>query len=411
MNCDEVNSAKKMTGWIICLLYFIIGVSQYFGTSYVSLFIKTFPFIDVSAVGIIMAIQYIIGVAGQLLWGNLADQSKTKNRILFVVLAGIFVTTWFLILPNHQSSSSILLSVIMLNLFLLIPLSLLDTIVVENRKMLGLQFGKMRGFSSVGSAMAAFILFLIAVLASVKIQPKTGLVIMAFSALAALVPLCLVPKTNGHAYGKKGKRMQEIRILLENRRFLLLLLFGLFNSSCTGAYVSYYAIYFTSAEGLGAGLEVLNLYAALCIAGESILIIVSGKLFSKRDIYWIFTWVSVMGAFRSLSAFLAPNPYILMVGGIFQGLMFGPLWGRVAPFIGSLVHDEVYATAQSIWSIVIQGVGPALGAMIGGAASRFVGLRGVFCVIFCLHLLNTFIFLIPFRRQRAMDRVEGVQSI
>lgn len=168
----------------------------------------------------------------------------------------------------------------------------------------------------------------------------------------------LVPKTAGHAYGQRSQRAKQVVELMKNRRFLLLLAFGLCNFACTGAYVSYSAIYFTSTLGLGGKLELLNLYAALCLAGESILIAVSGRLFQKKDIYWIFTWVSVMGAFRSLAAFLAPNPYILLAGGIFQGLMFGPLWGRTAPFIGSLVRDEVRATAQGCLVHRDSGYGP-----------------------------------------------------
>lgn len=111
-----------------------------------------------------------------------------------------------------------------------------------------------------------------------------------------------------------------------------------------------------------------------------------------------------MGAFRSLAAFLAPNPYILLAGGIFQGLMFGPLWGRTAPFIGGLVRDEVRATAQAVWSIVIQGIGPALGALIGGAVTRIVGLHGVFGIVVCMHLVTALAFLLPFRQQRQRER-------
>lgn len=395
---------QRTAGPVFCLLYFIIGVSQYFGTTYVSLFLNSFDFIDGLAVGIIMAIHYLTGAVGQFLWGDLADCSRTKNRILSLVLAGIFASTWLLILPQHRSAGTLLLGVVCVNLFLLVPLSIFDTIVVENAASSKLPFGAMRSFSSAGSAFAAFALFLIGTLAAIRIQAKTGLAIMAFSALAALLPMRLVPKTAGHAYGQRSQRAKQVVELMKNRRFLLLLAFGLCNFACTGAYVSYFAIYFTSTLGLGGKLELLNLYAALCIAGESILIAVSGRLFQKKDIYWIFTWVSVMGAFRSLAAFLAPNPYILLAGGIFQGLMFGPLWGRTAPFIGSLVRDEVRATAQAVWSIVIQGIGPALGALIGGGVTRIVGLHGVFGIVVCMHLVTALAFLLPFRQQRQRER-------
>lgn len=410
MKIGQAHLPCRKTAIVICALYFILGITQYFGTSYVSLYISGFDFIDGLAVGLIMALNYIVAAGGQLIWGNLADQARTKNKILVIVLAGIFLTTWPVVLPDHQSIATLLSSVVVLNLFLLVPLTIFDTMVVENSEKCGLRFGTMRGFASAGSAAVAFALFAVGTLAAVKLKARTGLVIMAFAALLILLPLRLAPETKGHDHGQKGKRMAEIRILMKNRRFLLLLIFGLFNFTCTGAYVAYFSIFYTSAEGLGASLEILNLYGALCIAGEAILVIVSGKIFQNKDIYWIFTWASVMGAFRSLSAFLAPNPYFLMAGGIFQGLMFGPLWGRVAPFIGSIVRDEVRATAQAIWSIVIQGLGPACGALIGGFATRIVGLRGVFLVITCLHLLVAAAFLFPFRVQHIRDREEGFIS-
>lgn len=410
MYADDKKSAAKKSAVAICILYLIVGASQHIGTSYISLFIKSFPFIGSAALGYIMAGQYIMGAAGQFLWGNLADKSKTKNRILVIVLLGVFAMTWVLILPEHKSGFSLVACVIVLNLFLLVPLSLIDTIVVENKKNTHSRFGNLRGFASAGSALGSLALFAAAKLTNVTIDVKFGLGVMAFAALAAIIPLSVVPKTAGHAYGKKSTRIQEIKILMKNRRFLLLLLFGLCNFSCTGAYVTYYATYFTTAEGLGGGLDLLNLYSTLCIGGEAVMVILSSKLFAKKDIYWIFTWVCVMGACRAISPFIAPNAYFLLFCSIFQGLMFGPLWGRVAPFIGTLVHDEVKATAQAIWAIVYQGLGPALGAVLSGIATKFVGMRGVFCVVACAHLLNAVIFFIPFRRQRLLDVKEHVVS-
>ena len=407
MHSDDIKPSFGNTGAIFCVLYFLIGAAQYFGTAYVSLFVHSFDFVNEMTVGIIMAVNYIFAAAGQFFWGNLADQSRTKNRILFIVLAGTFATTWLLILPAHQSVGTLLPCVMILNLFMLVPLTIFDAIVVENSGVSRLPFGSMRSFSSTGSAAASFLLFLIGSFTSFLVQPRTGLAVMAFAALAALIPLRAVPKTYGHAYGHTVRRSQQLRVLMKNRRFILLLLFGLFNFTCTGCYVSFYAIFFTSEQGLSGTLDLLNLYGALCIAGEAVLVVVCGKLFRKKDIYWIFIWVSVMGACRSLAAFLAPNPYIVMLGGVFQGLTFGPLWGRVAPHIGSIVEDEVRATGQAVWSIGMQGIGPALGALIGGFATGLAGLRGVFGVIACMHLLTALLFLAPFHAQRCQDRNEG----
>lgn len=403
MKTDPAKPPIKKTGIILCVLFFIIGAAQYFGTSYVSLFVNTFAFVDEMIVGVIMAINYIVAAAGQFFWGNLADKSKTKNRILFIVLLGTFATVWLLILPDHQSVATLLPSVIVLNLFMLVPLTIYDAIVVENCESTGLQFGTMRSFSSTGSAAASFLLFIVGTFTAVTVRPRSGMIVMSIAALIALIPLRWVPKTKGHAYGHVVKRKEQLRVLMKNKRFILLLLFGLCNFTCTGCYVSYYSIYFTSPNGLGGTLDLLNLYAALCIAGEAALVVICGKLFRKKDIYWIFTWVSVMAACRALAAFFAPNPYIVMLGGIFQGLTFGPLWGRVAPHIGSIVEDEVRATGQAVWSIVMQGLGPATGALIGGLVTKMVGLRGVFGVIGCMHLLTALIFLVPFRRQHNAD--------
>lgn len=406
MHSDDIKPSSGKTGAVFCVLYFLIGAAQYFGTSYMSLFVHSFDFVNEMTVGVIMAVNYIFAAVGQFFWGNLADQSRTKNRVLCIVLAGTFATTWLLILPAHRSVTTLLPCVMLLNLFMLVPLTIYDAIVVENSGACRLPFGSMRSFSSAGSAAASFLLFVIGTFSSVTVRPQTGLAVMAFAALAALLPLHSVPKTYGHAYGQTIRRAQQLRVLMKNRRFLLLLMFGLFNFTCTGCYVSYYSIFFTSEQGLNGTLDLLNLYGALCIAGEAVLVVICGKLFRKKDIYWVFIWVSVMGACRSLAAFLAPNPYIVMLGGVFQGLTFGPLWGRVAPHIGSIVEDEVRATGQAVWSIVMQGIGPALGALIGGTAAGIAGLRGVFGIIACMHLLTALLFLAPFHVQRCQDQSE-----
>lgn len=405
--CSEMEKpSKRKTGAIFCVLFFLIGAAQYFGTSYVPLFIHTFEFVDEMTVGVILAVNYVVAAAGQFFWGNLADQSRTKNQVLRIVLMGTFAATWLLILPVHRSLSTLLPCVIILNLFMLVPLTIFDTIVVENNSLCRLPFGTMRSFSSAGSALASFSLFAIGVFTSVTVRPQTGLAVMAVSALLALFPLRKVPKTYGHAYGHGIHRAEQLRVLMKNRRFCLLLFFGLFNFTCTGCYVSYFSIFFTSADGLGGTLDQLNLYGFLCIAMEAALVVICSRIFRKKNIYWVFTWVSVMGACRALVPFLAPNPYFVMLGGIFQGLTFGPLWGRVAPHIGSIVEDEVRATGQAVWSIVMQGIGPAVGSLLGGAAASALGLRGVFGIVACMHLLTALLFQLPFGIQRRADRKE-----
>jgi PPP family 3-phenylpropionic acid transporter len=408
---DSIELSDRKTSAVFCALYFLIGIAQFFGKTYMSLFVIAFAFVDEMTLGIIMAINYIIAAFGQFFWGNLADRSKTKNKILFLVLAGTFVATWLLVIPTHQSIATLLPCVMLLNLFVSVPMTIYDAIVVENSSACRLSFGSMRSFSSTGSAVASFLLFVIGSYTAFTVRPSTGMIVMSFAALISLILLRLIPETYGHAYDHSVSRSQQLRVLMGSRKFLYLLMFGFFNFICTGCYVSYYSIFFTSEQGLGGTLDLLNLYGALCIAGEAVLMVICGKLFRKKDMYWIFVWVSVMGACRSLVAFSAPNSYLVMLGGIFQGLTFGPLWGRVAPYIGSIVEDEVLATGQAVWSIVLQGIGPALGALIGGVVAGIVGLRGVFGVIACMHLLTALLFLVLFRAQHRQGQDEHREKL
>ncbi|MDR3121400.1 MAG: MFS transporter, partial [Clostridiales bacterium] len=231
-----------------------------------------------------------------------------------------------------------------------------------------------------------------------------------------LIPLRFIPITRGHAHrgggGAGGKTVGRgggvnLTMIVKNRRLMLLLGFGLFHFMFVSCQNTYFSVYYATERGMNAGIGMYGLFFALSISGEALVMILGHKLFSRLNVYTVFSVIPLAGSLRALIVYLAPNPYIMMVSAVFHGLMFGLLWMHAAPYIGRIVPNEMRATGQASWSVMVSGLGPVIGSTLGGLLTNFIDIRGVFLFVSCALSLVFIVFSFLFRRQRAIDRAEG----
>ncbi|MDR2514821.1 MAG: MFS transporter [Christensenellaceae bacterium] len=384
-------------------LYFIVWGSQFLGNSFLPIYISSLPFATSATIGLATALGALITALMQPIWGIIADHARTKNFILMVALLGVAATVWLFILPRHNSLTTLLLSIAALYLFLLAPQALTDTIVVENMPRVRLRFGAIKCFSSGGAAGMAIVVSFIQ-----DIDTNTAFMLMSAVALLALLPLFFMPPTKGHAHGGGAAKKIGLREVLQNKRLLLLLAFGVCHFSSVSCLNTFLGVYFATSAGLNAGIGMFSLLSAISITLEAALMLVGSKFINRLNVYTVFLLAPLAGVGRSLIIFLAPNAFVMMTSAIFHALMFGPLWVRMAPYIRSIVPGEMRATGQGLWSIMSAGIGPIFGSLLGGLLSGALGgLRNVFLVTSCLLALVAVVFFFLFRRQRATDEAEG----
>jgi PPP family 3-phenylpropionic acid transporter len=404
----QENNNKKMAV-VMSWVYFIIWGTQFIGQQYMSIYLRELPFTNDVTVGLTMSLAYLVTTIAQLTWGAVADHAQTKNRILTVTVLGVGFSLWLVILPQHTSFATLLPSVVLIFSFLIIPGMLVDTIVVENIGKTGVPFGAVKCFSSGGAGFVALLMFLLSLI--MQIKPTTTFIIAVFNAFAALIPLRYMPITKGHARGiKKTDNKTSVKAILKNRRLVLVLCFVFFHFVAVQGANVFLGIYYATEEGLNAGIGMYGLFFAICIALETCLMRFGTGFFSRMNIYHVFSLVSLAGCARSLVIYFSPNVYVIQLCAICHALLFAPLWSRLAPYVNSIVTQETRATGQAAWSIMAFGLGPMVGAAVGGFAANRLGIKNLFLSTAGLLLLIVAVFYFLFKRQDALDKTNEEAS-
>ncbi|MDD3867767.1 MAG: MFS transporter [Eubacteriales bacterium] len=402
MQLEHRKIARSMT-----LSYFVLWGAQFIGFAYLPIYLNELGYAN-NLVGLVVAFAYITSMVSQPIWGSIADRAKTKNKVLLIALVCVAVSAWLLIIPRHTSLFTLLPSIAVLYAVMLVPGILVDTIVVENIQKTNLRFGSVKCFSSGGAAFMAFLTYLISLFMVMK--ASSAFMLLSGAAALSIIPIAFLPKTHGHAHTSSGPRV-GMGTLLKNKRMMLLLAFALFHFTSVQCANTFLSVYYSTEQGLNAGVGAYGLFFAICIALETIVMMTFTRAINKLNIYHVFVLAGLAGGIRSLIVFVAPNIYVMMFCAIFHALMFGPLWVRLAPYIRSIVPAQMRATGMAAWSLVVFGLAPVLGSLLGGALSGLVGIRNLFLVTAILLFVTTMIFAVLFQRQRAVDLLEGFATV
>ena len=425
-------------------MYGLNGGSQFIAAGVLAIFLGSHAFVNNTHVGLIVAFASLVTAAAQPLWGVVADHASTKNKILMIVHIGIACAAWLFILPRHAGFLTLIPAVFVIYSLVYIPMSLTDTIVVENLHSVRLRYGVIRAFGSGGAAIAAFALFVFD--SFVDMRPQYTFIILFCTTLLALIPLRFIPRTVGHAHKEKERvaHKEKERVaykekerapaipaatatpeiapaarrtgfnfsaIIQNKRLMLLLAYGFFTFVCIGCQNTYFSVYFATDRGLNAGVGMYGLLFTVCIAAEAAVMSLGYKVYTRLNIYTVFTMIQLAACIRSMIMYLAPNAAAMFIMAIFHGHVFGMLFLRVAPYIGSIVKDEMRATGQACWSVMFMGLGPVIGSALGGLITLRFDLPHVFLFSAIALFVTAFVFFILFRRQKAVDRKEGFIAV
>jgi MFS family permease len=264
-------------------------------------------------------------------------------------------------------------------------------------------------------------------------------------AALSLIPAQLLPPTKGHAYGRKKEKAEKtekagaagaagkagkadkvgtpakagapdnagtasnedtsVKALFQNPRLVLLLCFLLLMFIFTSATNLFMGVYYSSEEGLNAGLGMYGLFFAICIGLETALMMLLNKFWQSMRIYRVLTLVCFAACSRSFILYLAPNVYVVQLCALSHALLCAPLWTCLSPYVNGIVSKELRATGQAAWSMMVFGLGPMIGSAIGGVVAESFGIRTLFLItgvcLFAVASVFYFIFKGQYKRQLA----------
>jgi PPP family 3-phenylpropionic acid transporter len=325
-----------------------------------------------SQVGIVIAIMAAAGAIGGPIWGHLADTRIGRLRALQFGLVGAAVAS--LSINLIHGLWPIAAVTFGLSAFGVSNGPNIDAIALEH---LGPQrmsnYGNIRGWESLSYATGCLVFGLILQVAGIKwAMPLHGLACLAMAAWTVTVVRDR-PVRHEASHGRLGSVGAVLKQAPRFWRFLIavLLLWTGFNAA--------WNFIGPKIESHGGGPLLIGLGAAAGGLVEIPVMRYSAKLQRKWGLRQVYATGCCVYALGFLLWGLVSNPTIVSFLTVFEGLAFGLLFTTGVMVVGRMVPVRLYSTGASMVAMVGFGIGPILGAGLGGYVYQYAGQLALYC--------------------------------
>lgn len=371
-NEPTATRAPRRVEWALAGVWWftLSGLGLFF--PFYSLYLRHGAGLSGTAVGVVVATLPAMGLIAQPLWGQLADRTGARTRILAVIALGTALGYAGLLVPSTQAGfigATMLLAAFSTALIpTCVSVSLASLPETSPRA-----FGRVRVMGTIGFGvsvgLAPFALGFVDRVAATHEATRLGWlfpVAGAFVAIAAVIALTL-PARGAVAVRAAGG---DWRQLLRNRAFVKLLLFSFLTYFFTqGAMVLFPIL----VNAQGGGIEAISRMWLLMLALEVPLVFAFGSAVSRLGARGVIAIGTAAAALRwGISGFVDD----LFIVGAAQLLHGVTVWGIIlgVPFyVDRIVPQQLRATAQGVLAMVGISLGSILSNLCAGWLMEHTG--------------------------------------
>ena len=356
--------ARLSLVWLLCLG----GLGVIF--PYFALYLTEHGGLSGSQVGVVAAILPLVGLAAQPLWGNLADRTGARSRIL--ALLGFGAALGYLLFARVETFAGFVLCAAVLACFStpLIP-SCVSLSFALLRESGAHRFGRVRVWGTVGFALTVggFPLLLgrmapVEGAAQGGATPGLGLMFVVAAVLVAAAGLVALGFSRSDPAAARAAR-GDWRELLHNAAYMRFLLFLLLAYMCLQGPMALFPILVRSQGG---GIEAISRMWLLMLLLEVPLVLFLGAGVARIGPRAVIAIGIAAGGVRWLvSGFVDDLGWVTAV----QVLHGVTVWGVVlgAPiYADQIVPERLRSTAQGVLAMV----GPSLGGILSNLGTGWL---------------------------------------
>jgi PPP family 3-phenylpropionic acid transporter len=348
-------------------------------------------FLDVgftqTQIGTLLSLGPLVAILAQPIWGSLSDRSKTKNRILKIMIGGCGLVA--LLYPISDNFSYLLIMICVFTMFQASVFALTDTITLEvlDRQRSG-SYGMIRLGGTIGFAIMSIVFGIIA-------KNHIGSLFWVYSVIMLISFLLILrfPVIEGHQ--SQGRKMR-IWVLLKNRKLMMYLAINFVLQITLGYYYAFFPIYFRE---MGGDNVLLGWSMVVSSLSEIPFLLLSGKIFKRVKISYILLGAAFATTVRWYLFSSIENPYWVLPVQLLHGLIFIVLSVTMATIINKEVPMELKASGQTFNGLLSLGVARIIGSFFGGIASEHIGMHKVFLYNSIVSLVCLAVFAVFFRLQ------------
>jgi len=372
------------------LFYVVIYMGNAIYGTFIPVYFQKVGFTQ-SQIGTLLSLGPLIAILAQPIWGTLSDRTKTKNRILQILIAGSGIS--MLLYPLSDQFAYLLIMICLFTFFQTSVFAISDSITLEviDKQKSG-NYGMIRLGGTIGFAVMSILFGLIA-----KNHIHWMFSVYAIVMVVSFLLLMRFPTIKGHQ--SEGRKMR-IWVLFNNRKLMLYLAINFVLQITLGYYYAFFPLYF---KELGGDNVLLGWSMVISSLSEIPFLLFSGFILSRVKIPYILLGAAVATALRWYLFSTIDDPLWALPVQALHGMIFIVLSVTMATFINKEVPNELKASGQTFNGLLNLGAARIIGSLVGGITSEKFGMQNVFLYNSIVALVCVVVFAVIFWIQRDKD--------
>ncbi len=308
-------------------------------------------------IGIIFAVQSLVGIIAQPLWGYITDKYLSKKKAVIINLLACSLVI-FLFIPAN-SFLAIAAAVVALVAFQCAITPISDSycyeIVEKNPKM---QFGKIRLLGSVSFALVALILGKAIDYWGINIS----FWVYSFFMLCTLYFFFGIKHNEGSTVGRPG--FGDLVSVMKNYRFTLFVVSVMLLSIMQGAHGGYIPMLI---EKTGGSVSTIGIVWFAQAMSELPIFFLGNRIIKRFGELNIYLLAVALYAVRMFLSSISGDYVTVIAVQLMQGITYPFYILSVIQYVNKEVPDKIKASGMSIMSSLGFGLGGFIGSIMGGS--------------------------------------------
>lgn len=305
-------------------------------------------------IGWVMAVGPLATIFSQPFWGYMSDKYKTVKWMIVICISGLLVSSVFFLQSETLGYILIFGAVFY---FFTAPVSALgDSLGQRRAEDLGISFGTIRNWGSIGFAVSSLLIG--------AFLTKFGVEYMIYPYLIlGVIALIFALRLKDVDASEQPVHLKDIKKLIQNKPFFLFLLFFMFITISHRANDSFIGLYI---ENLGGSEQLVGVAWFVGVMSEALVFSLGAFWFRK---YHSVVFVIIAGFLYTVRWLLfaeASTPTEVIVLQLFHGVTFAVLYLAAFDYISKLIPKLLQSTGHLIFYSVFFGVSGIIGSLVGG---------------------------------------------
>jgi PPP family 3-phenylpropionic acid transporter len=332
---------------------------------FLALYLRDFHGLDESQLGLVLAFTAAARMVMNPVWGHLADTKIGRLTALQIGLAGSAAGAFML--NAAAAVLAVTLLMVLQATFMVAQWPNVDAIALEylgEGQMSG--YGRLRGWTSLSYAAGCFVFGLLLQHAGIRwAMPLYGV-----SALAILLWSTTIQRDRPHTLQEHGRLGSLGAVFHEAPRYWGFLVAALLVWTGFNAAWNFIG---PRIEDQGGGPFLIGLGTAVGGLIEVPMMRSSSRFQRRFGLRLVYVVGCLVYGMTFLLWGAVSDPSVLSLLAVFEGIGFSLLFTTSVVVVGRLLPRSLYSTGNSVGQMVAFGIGPILGAGLGGVVYQRLG--------------------------------------